>query len=127
MAYLYLIKKKIITVLRQPESNLNRITLSKENTLWDRRFLVINKSNKSSISVGYLGYKDYLNLVKLKKIVKSDIHCYAVNTLPTIRSLDEIVYIPHLNYSEDKYWEKKIKVKYLYDEYLNLKDNFNQE
>ena len=121
------IKKKIITVLRQPESNLNRITLSKGNTLWDRRFLVINKSNKSSISVGYLGYKDYLNLVKLKKIVKSDIHCYAVNTLPTIRSLDEIVYIPHLNYSEDKYWEKKIKVKYLYDEYLNLKDNFNQE
>ena len=87
----------------------------------------INKSNKSSISVGYLGYKDYLNLVKLKKIVKSDIHCYAVNTLPTIRSLDEIVYIPHLNYSEDTYWEKKIKVKYLYDEYLNLKDNFNQE
>ena len=57
---------------------------------------------------------------KLKKVKKSDIHYYAIKTLPTIRSLDEIVYIPHLSYSKSKYWEKNIRVKYLYDKWLHL-------
>ena len=68
--------------------------------LWDKRFIIKNRSKKPSISVGPLGEKDYLMMLKLKKIKKFDNHYYAVKSLPAIRSLDEIVYVPHLIYSK---------------------------
>ena len=59
-------------------------------------------------------------MLKLKKFKKFDDHYYAVKSLPAIRSLDEIVYVPHLSYSKEKYWEQNITVKYLYDKRLKL-------
>ena len=114
------IDKKLITVLRQPEASIKCTPLTKKIVLWDKRFIIKNRSKKPSISVGPLGEKDYLMMLKLKKIKKFDDHYYAVKSLPAIRSLDEIVYVPHLSYSKEKYWEQNITVKYLYDKRLKL-------
>jgi len=114
------IDNKVITVLRQPEPLIKHTPLLNKVTLWDKRFMVEVKFKSPDLSIGPLGEKDYVEMRKLKKVKKSDIHYYAVKTLPTIRSLDEIVCIPHLSYSKSKYWEKNIRVKYLYDKWLHL-------
>ena len=108
---------------RQPEHIINK-PLVKKCTLWDKRFIIESRSKKQFISVGPLGQKDYLNMIKLKKITKSNIHHFALKTLPAIRDLDEIVYVPHLNYSKSKYWEKNVNIRYLYNKKLQLIEKY---
>ena len=126
----YIIKSKNkITLFRQFDSTLKNIPIKSRNIIWDRRFIVKNSSEINNLSIGPLTEKDYLNMIKLKKIIKPKLPFYAIKTIPTIRILDEIISIPHLLYNKDKFWKNNITLthvennlfnscKKLYTEYL---------
>ena len=105
----YIVKNKNkITLLRQFDSTVKNIPIKSKKIIWDRRFIVENFSEISNLYIGPLTEKDYLNMIKLKKIIRPKLPFYAIKTIPTVRVLDEIVSIPHLLYNKNKFWKNNI-------------------
>ena len=113
-----------ITFSRQLDNTLKTSQLNDISTLWDRRFLVLNKTNKNNLTIGPLGEKDYLSMIKLNKIQKPSINFNAIKTIPAIRVLEQIVSVPHLLYWKSDFWKNNIKITHiehkLFKKYKNI-------
>ena len=118
------IGKDNITLSRQLDNTLKTSQLNDMSTLWDRRFLVLNKTKKNNITIGPLGEKDYLSMIKLNKIQKPSINFNAIKTIPAIRVLEQIVSVPHLLYWKNDFWKNNIKITHieykLFKKYKNI-------
>tara|TARA_Y100001970_G_scaffold29578_1_gene36576 strand:+ start:45 stop:572 length:528 start_codon:yes stop_codon:yes gene_type:complete len=118
------IGKDNITLSRQLDNTLKTSQLNDISTLWDRRFLVLNKTKKNNITIGPLGEKDYLSMIKLNKIQKPSINFNAIKTIPAIRVLEQIVSVPHLLYWKNDFWKNNIKITHidykLFKKYKNI-------
>ena len=118
------ISKDNIVFSRLLDNSIITSKLNKPSTLWDRRFLVLNKTKRKNITIGPLGEKDYLSMIKLNKIEKPSINFNAIKTLPAIRVLEQVVSIPHLLYWKSDFWKNNIKVTHvehkLLEKYKNI-------
>ena len=118
------ISKDSITLSRQLDNSIKINQLNNSSTLWDRRFLVLNKTKKPNLTIGPLGEKDYLSMIKLNKIQKPSINFYAIKTIPAIRVLEQIVSVPHLLYWKSDFWKNNIKITHvdhkLFKKYKNI-------
>jgi len=118
------IEKDNITLSRQLDNTIKISQLNDISTLWDRRFLILNKTNKNNLTVGPLGEKDYLSMIKLNKIQKPSINFNAIKTIPAIRVLEQIVSVPHLLYWKSDFWKNNIKITHieheLFKKYKNI-------
>jgi len=113
-----------ITLSRQSDKSITCSKIDNTNTLWDRRFLVLNKTKRKNLTIGPLGEQDYLSMIKLNKIQKPSINFNAIKTIPAFRVLEQIVSVPHLLYWKSEYWKNNIKIIHiehkLIEKYKNI-------
>ena len=113
-----------ITLSRQSDKSITCSKIDNTNTLWDRRFLVLNKTKRKNLTIGPLGEQDYLSMIKLNKIQKPSINFNAIKTIPALRVLEQIVSVPHLLYWKSEYWKNNIKIIHiehkLLEKYKNI-------
>ena len=113
-----------ITLSRQSDKSITCSKIDNTNTLWDRRFLVLNKTKRKNLTIGPLGEQDYLSMIKLNKIQKPSINFNAIKTIPAFRVLEQIVSVPHLLYWKSEYWKNNIKIIHiehkLLEKYKNI-------
>ena len=118
------IKNNNITLSRQLDRSIDTKIIVKPFTLWDRRFLILNKTKRKHITIGPLGEEDYLAMIKLNKIEKPSINFNAIKTIPAIRVLEQIVSVPHLLYWKSDFWKNNIKITHieheLFKKYKNI-------
>ena len=114
-----------IIMSRQLDNSIKLINLISDKKLWDRRFIIMNNTKKTNITIGPLGEKDYLLMIKLNKIQKPSINFNAIKTIPAIRLLEEIVSIPHLLYWKSNFWKSNIKITHVEHEFFKKYDNIN--
>ena len=73
----------------------------KQRAVWDNKFLITNLSNSSQIFVTPLGYEleneSFRKFYKSKKKYTKKLSFLIKRTLPVIKTLEGLVYIPHLN------------------------------
>ena len=111
-AYIRITENDII-LSRQLDNSIKTNNLNNYATLWDRRFMVINKTTKNHLTVGALGEKDYLLMIKLNKIQKPSINFSVIKTIPAIRVLEEVVSVPHLLYWKSNFWKNNINITHI--------------
>jgi len=116
---------KFIIMSRQLDNSIKINKIVNLSTLWDRRFIINNKTKELNITIGPLGEKDYLLMIKLNKIKKPSIHFNAIKTLPTIRLLEEIVSVPHLLYWKSNFWKKNINITHVENDLFKKYSNIN--
>lgn len=113
-----------ITLSRQSDKSITCSKIDNTNTLWDRRFLVLNKTKRKNLTIGPLGEQDYLSMIKLNKIQKPSINFNAIKTIPAFRVLEQIVSVPHLLYWKSDFWKNNIKITHidhkLFKKYKNI-------
>lgn len=105
------INKHDIVMFRQLDNSFKISELKNLDTIWDRRFIVKNKTNKYNLTIGPLGEKDYLKMNKLNKIQKPSINFNAIKTIPAIRVLEQIVSVPHLLYWKSNFWKNNVSLE----------------
>ena len=78
-----------------------KLTISEgKNGLWDKKFLITNLSNSYKIFITSLGNelanKSFFEFYNSKKKLKK-LPFLVKKTLPVIKTLEGLIYIPHLN------------------------------
>jgi hypothetical protein len=114
-----------IVLYRQLDNSIKKIDLKNDITVWDRRFIITNKTKKLNLTVGPLGEKGYLLMIKLNKIKKPSINFNAIKTIPAIRVLEQIVSIPHLLYWKSDFWKNNINLNHIEEKLLSEYKNID--
>ena len=113
-----------ILLYRQLDNSIKKIGINNDITVWDRRFIITNKTKKNDLTIGPLDEESYLSMIKLNKIQKPSINFNAIKTIPAIRVLEQIVSVPHLLYWKSDFWKNNICIKHLeeklFSEYKNI-------
>ncbi|MDG2000362.1 MAG: tRNA lysidine(34) synthetase TilS [Alphaproteobacteria bacterium] len=122
--YIKIDENKIV-LYRQLDNTIKKIDLKNGITVWDRRFIITNKTKKLNLTVGPLGEKDYLLMIKLNKIKKPSINFNAIKTIPAIRVLEQIVSIPHLLYWKCDFWKNNININHIEEKLLSEYKNID--
>jgi hypothetical protein len=122
---IYKIDENKIVLYRQLDNTIKKIDLKNGITVWDRRFIITNKTKKLNLTVGPLGEKDYLLMIKLNKIKKPSINFNAIKTIPAIRVLEQIVSIPHLLYWKSDFWKNNININHIEEKLLSEYKNID--
>lgn len=123
-AYIKIEEDKIV-LYRQLDNSIKNIDLKNDITVWDRRFIVTNKTKKPNITIGPLGEKGYLLMIKLNKVKKPSINFNAIKTIPAIRVLEQIVSIPHLLYWKSSFWKNNIYLNHIEEKLLSEYKNID--
>ena len=123
-AYIKIEKDKIV-LYRQLDNSIKNIDLKNDITVWDRRFIVTNKTKKPNVTIGPLGEKGYLLMIKLNKVKKPSINFNAIKTIPAIRVLEQIVSIPHLLYWKSSFWKNNIYLNHIEEKLLSEYKNID--
>ena len=95
--------------------NLKLVISQGKKDIWDKKLLITNLSKKNKISVTALGkelknksFAEFysINKKKIKKLPFS-----IKKTLPVIKTLEGLIYIPHLNIYNDKNYNNLVRLE----------------